>query len=102
MGANKTWNSISKICRATTGISQIAETFDISVEIHKKSVQHSTRDSLQDEKDMIADLIKLDLFTHVSLRCHKSFPEMKQCPLQYLNVVEFHKWLKKHMEELST
>ena len=70
MGANKTLNSISKICRATTGINQVTEAN--AVGIHKKSVQHTTRDSLEDEKEMIADLIKLDPFTHVPLRFHKS------------------------------
>lgn len=35
MGANKTLNSISKICRATTGINEITEAFDCSVGIHK-------------------------------------------------------------------
>ena len=73
MGANKTLNSISKICRATTGINQVTEANDHAVGIHKKSVQHTTRDSLDDEKEMIADLIKLDPFTHVPLRFHNSF-----------------------------
>ena len=100
MGANKTLNSISKICRATTGINQVTEANDHAVGIHKKSVQHTTRDSLEDEKEMIADLIKLDPFTHVPLRFHNSFPDIKRCPLQYLNIVEFHTWLKKHMDEL--
>ena len=66
MGANKTIKSISKVCKATTGISQITEQFDHSVGIHKKSVQHTTRASLEDEREMVADLVRLDLFTHES------------------------------------
>ena len=102
MGANKTLNSISKICKATTGINQITEAFDCSVGIHKKSVQHATRDSLVDEKGMIGDLLKLDPFTHVPSRSHASFPGIRRCPLLYLNVTEFHQWLKKHMDEITT
>ena len=41
-GPNKTLNSISKVCKATTGIHQIVEEFDSSVGIHKTSVQHAT------------------------------------------------------------
>lgn len=66
MGANKTIKSISKVCNATTGISQITEQFDHSVGIHKKSVQHTTRASLEDEREMVADLVRLDPFTHES------------------------------------
>ena len=65
MGANKILNSISKVCKATTGISHITEQFDHSAGIHKKSVQHTTRDSLEDEKGMVDDLMRLDPFTHV-------------------------------------
>lgn len=102
MGANKTLNSISKICRATTGISQVTEAVDCSIGIHKKSVQHTTQDSLQDEKEMIADVMKLDPFTYVPSRCHASFPDIRRCPLKYLNIIEFHQWLAKHMKELSS
>ena len=45
MRANKTIKSISKVCKATTGISQIREQFDHSVRIHKKSVQLTTHAS---------------------------------------------------------
>lgn len=102
MGANKTLNSISKVCKATTGISHITEQFDHSAGIHKKSVQHTTRDSLEDEKGMVDDLMRLDPFTHVPSRSHDSFPDVKACPLRYLNIVEFHQWLENHKEELST
>ena len=102
MGANKTLNSISKVCKATTDISHIMEQFDHSAGIHKKSVQHTTRDSLEDEKGMVDDLMRLDPFTHVPSRSHDSFPDVKACPLRYLNIVEFHQWLENHKEELST
>lgn len=101
MGPNKTINSISKVCKATTGIKQITQEFDCSVGIHKKSVQHTTRNSLEDEKGMVADLVRLDPFTHTVNRCHDSFPDIRRCPLRYLNVVEFHQWIDKHKNELS-
>ena len=101
-GPNKTVNSISKVCKATTGIHQIVEEFDSSVGIHKTSVQHTTRDSLKDEKEMVSDLLRLNPFNHMPARFHDSFPDIKRSPLRYLNIVDFHQWLAKHLEELST
>ena len=57
MGANKTIKSISKVCKAATGISQIMEQFDHSAGIHKKSVQHTIRASLEDEREIVADTL---------------------------------------------
>ncbi|KAL9978174.1 hypothetical protein ACROYT_G015665 [Oculina patagonica] len=95
-------NSISKVCKATTGLQQITQQFDLSIGIHKTSVQHTTRDSLKDEKELVADLIQLDHFNHVPARSHDSFPDIKKCPLRYFNVVDFYQWLDKHKRELST
>ena len=36
------------------------EQFDASVSIQQSSVQHTTRDSLKDEKEMVEDLVQLD------------------------------------------
>ena len=100
-GANKTIQSISKVCRATSGIQKITEQFDKTAGIHNVSVQHTTRDSIKDEKEMIEDLVRLAPFKHEPGRCHDSFQSIKSCPLKYLNVVEFHPWLEKHKKELS-
>ena len=89
------------MCKATNGIKEVKEQFDASAGIHPTSVQHTTRESLKDEKEMVADLIQLDPFTRVPGRCHDSFPEIERCPLRYLNIVEFHQWLDKHKQELS-
>ena len=101
MGPNKTFQSISKVCKATNGIKEVTEQFDASASIHQSSVQHTTRDSLKDEKEMVEDLVQLDPFQKVPERCHISFPDIKRCPLRYLNIVEFHQWLDKHKQELS-
>lgn len=101
MGPNKTLNSISKVCKATNGIKHLIEQFDESTGIHKVSVQHTTPNSLKDEKEMVADLIKLNPFKKVPGRFHESFPHTKRCPLKYLNIIEFHRWLEKHKRELS-
>ena len=98
---NKTLNSISKVCKATTGIHQIVEGFDSSVGIHKTSVQHTTRDSLKDEKEMVSDLLRLNPFNHMPARFHDSFPDIKRSPLRYLNIVDYHQWLAKQLETLS-
>ena len=101
MGPNKTLQSTGKVCKAPNGITEVEEQFDRSVGLHKSSVQHTTRDSLKDELEMINDLMALNPFNKVPERSHDSFPDIKRCPLRYLNIVEFHQWLDKHKQELS-
>lgn len=101
MGPNKTLQSIGKVCKATNGITEVKEQFDKSAGIHKTSVQHTTRDSLKDELEMLADLLTLNPFRKEPGRCHDSFPDIKRCPLRYLKIVEFYQWLDKHKQELS-
>lgn len=101
MGPNKTFQSISKVGKATNGIKEIKEQFDLTAGIHPNSVQHATRDSLKDEREMIADLVQLDPFRNVPGRCHNSFPDIKRSPMRYLNIAEFHQWLDKHKREMS-
>lgn len=88
MGSNKTLNSISNVCKATNGIRQLTEQFDESAGIHKVSVQHITSDSLKDEKEMVDDLIKLNVFNKIPGRSHEIFRYIKRCPLQYLNIID--------------
>jgi len=63
MGPNKTLQSISKVCKAANGITEVKEQFDLSAGIHKTSVQHTTRDSLKDEQEMVNDLIRLSILS---------------------------------------
>ena len=101
MGPNKTISSISKLTKAVNGMTEVIESYDQGLSIHKFSVQHSGRDCLKEEKEMVTDLLKLDPFTHVDGRSHKPFPEIQRSPLLKLNIVDFHKWLDTHKSELS-
>ena len=100
MGPNKSISSISKVSKAMSGITSIKEQFDKTIKVEKVSVQHATRDSLKDEKEMVEDIIKLNPFHHIEGRSHEHFPDIKRSPLRYLNVVDFHKWLEKHKKEI--
>ena len=100
MGPNKSVSSISKVSKAMSGITIIKEQFDKTLEIKNVSVQHATRDSLNDEKEMVGDIIKLNPFQHIDGRYHENFPDIKRSPLRYLNIVDFHKWLEKHKKEM--
>ena len=100
MGPNKSISSISKVCKASNGIHLLIQQFDDSLNIHAKSVQHTIRESLKDEKDMVAEIVQLDLFNYVQGRHHDSFPGIRKSPLKYLDIVEFHQWLNKHITEL--
>ena len=101
MGPNKSISSISKVCKASNGIHLLIQQFDDSLNIHAKSVQHTIRDSLKDEKDMVAEIVQLDPFNYVQGRHHDSFPGIRKSPLKYyLDIVEFRQWLNKHITEL--
>ena len=114
-GPNKTLMSISKVCKATTGIYQIVHEFGLSVGIHKTSVEHTTCDSLKDEKEMVLNLLQLNPFHYMSARCHDSlrvkrsekinlFTDVtQQCPFQcfplkFVNNAKFHKNLLQALE----
>ncbi len=90
MGPNKSTSSISKISKAMSGITIIKEQFDKSVKVEKVSVQHATRDSLKDEREIVEDLMKINPFHHTDMRSHKNFPDIKRSPLLYLRIVDFH------------
>jgi len=60
MGPNKTFQSISKVCKAANGIKEVVKQFDDSAHIHQSSVKHTTQDSLRAEKEMVEDLVQLD------------------------------------------
>ena len=107
-GPNKTLKSIGKVCKATTGTYQIIQEFGLSVGIHKTSVEHTTRDSLKDEKEMVHNLLQLNPFHYMSASCHDSLrvkgskiinlftDVIQQCnfqcfSLKFVNNAKFHK-----------
>ena len=94
MGANKSINSISQICKATNGIRELIETLDKSLGIEKGSSHHTSRSSVGNEKEIISDFIKLAPFTYET-RNFDSFADINRFPHKYLNVVDFHKWFEK-------
>jgi len=101
LGANKTIGIITNISKAANGIKAILENFDEDIGKHKQSVQHSRPKSENDEIHMIRDIIKLDPFSYSSGRHHDSFPNIKRSPMRYLNIVEFHKWLKRRVKDIT-
>lgn len=101
MGPNKTFSSISKICKATSGIKEITENYDKELEKHAKSVQHATANSKNDEIEIIEELLRVKPFDSIPDRFHASFCNIKSNPLRYLNVSDFHKWLDNHKNEIG-
>ena len=100
MGPNKTIESISKVCKATSGIKEIIENVDRELNIHKPSSHHTTHDALKDEKEMIKDLQELKPFIHTPGRAHQSFQDIKRTPLLYNNIADFHKWIDTQIQRI--
>lgn len=101
MGANKTEKAITLQTKAVTGIREIVETFDKSSGVSKSSSKHSRSSSKNDEIKMINDLQKIRPFTFIAGRNHPSFPDIKANPRDNLNMADFNKWIKKHLDQLS-
>ena len=102
MGPNKTLSSINKISKAMTGITSIKEQFDKSIGIKNVSAHHTTRDAMDDERAMVEEITKVDPFNATGGRSFKHIQNIKRSPLKYLNVVEFHMWIAKHISEMHT
>ncbi|XP_066931058.1 uncharacterized protein [Clytia hemisphaerica] len=102
MGANKSLKSIEKICKATNGIKDIVESFDQEISVEHGSSHHTTRDSLEDEKEIISDILEISPFTYTGPRAHENFPDIKRVPQRYLNYVEFAKWVEDKKKEWSS
>ena len=101
MGGNKTINCISSMCRATSGIKLILENYDKGLQVHKSSTRHTSRSSMKDEVNMIAELIQLRPFQYHEGRHHNSFLNIKRSHTQYLNYTDFHDWLDLHKKQMS-
>ena len=101
MGPNKSLESISRVCKAVSGIKETITNFDKVAGIHRNSSKHTTTESETDEIKMIKDLQKLKPFESRP-RAHPSFPSIKRFPARYMNVTEFNNWLKTHVNEIKT
>lgn len=100
LGANKSMKAISRICKATNGIKEVLNGFDKAAAINKGSSHHSSRESLDDEKDIIKDIYELAPFEYKK-RAFRSFPEIQRAPHKYLDIIEFSKWIEDRKREWS-
>ena len=101
LGSNKSLQTIDKICRATSGIKEIRDNFDTTMQIHKSSTRHTQRTSYDDEIEIIKDLLVLKPFHFISGRVHASFPDIKRAPSRYMTLVEHNNWLDDHIKKMS-
>ena len=81
MGPNKSIESISKQCKAVSGIKEVIENFDKVSSIQKPSSEHTIRNTKNDGMEIITTLIKLDPFDHQPVRFHRCFPDIKRSPM---------------------
>ena len=100
MGANKTMDSISNIMKSASGIKLVMENYDKNTNLQKKSGKHTKLNTADEEKEMIKDLRKVKAFQHTPGRRHKSFPDIKRFPLQYVKPDELNQWLIHNLGEL--
>lgn len=102
MGANKSLHSIEEICRATSGIKLIIDTYDKQLNIHKLSSRHTTASAKEDDHHMIDEILLLGVYDYQNGRYHNSFPDLKRSPMLNLNHGDFDDWIEKRKTQMTT
>ena len=100
MGANKTRKAIETSTRSSGGKRRIVENFDDISKVASQSGSHTRKSSERDEQLISTDLRKLPPFSNIPGRCHPSFPEQHAHPLEKVDFVELHGWLRSHMQNI--
>ena len=95
------YQTIDKICRASSVIKEIRDNLDGTTKIHKSSTRQTERSSHSDEMEMIEDLLKFKPFNFESGPLHENFATIKS-PSRYIKIVEHHIWLNTHIKQLSS
>lgn len=101
MGANKTEKAVHRATKAAGGQRQIVEIFDEQTGVSPQSSSHTHRSSERDEQIIQQDLRRLRPFKIVPNRMHPSFPDCLTHPLEKVDFVELHAWLKDHMQKMA-
>lgn len=95
MGANKTKKAVERLTKASGGKRKIVENFDKIRKVAPQSPSHTHESSEKDEELVRQDLRRLHPFKKTPGRFHPSFPERYVHPLEKVDYVELHSWLKK-------
>ena len=93
------YQTIDKICRASSVIKEIRDNFDGTTKIHKSSTRHTEKSSNSDEMEMIGDLLKFKPFNFESGPLHQNFAKIKS-PSRHIKIVEHDIWLNTHIKSL--
>ena len=101
MGANKTKLAVHRASKAAGGQRQIVENFDEQTGVSPQSSSHTHRSSDRDEQVILQDLRRLRPFKIVPSRMHPSFPDCVTHPIEKVDFVELHAWLKDHMQKMA-
>ena len=76
------------------------ESFDEQASIHKKSVTHSHKSAMKDEKIILEDLHELRPFKMVSGRKFESFPGISSNPTDSFDNAKFEAWIDRHTRNI--
>ena len=101
MGANKTRKAKKTSTRSSGGKRRIVENIDDISKVASQSGSHTRKSSERDEQLISTDLRKLHPFSNIPGTCHPSFPEQHAHPLEKVDFVELHGWLRSHMQNIS-
>ena len=93
MYSNKSEENIKRKTGALAAINEIIQNFDTETIPIKRNNRHSTHSNDAEEEMMVEDLRDVKPFETTPYRSHRSFPQMEDSLLGYMNYQEFLKWL---------
>lgn len=101
MAANKTTKAVERLTKASGGKRKIVENFDEISKVASQSTSHTHRSSVKEEALIRQDLRGVRPFKKTPGRFHPSFSERYAHPLEKVDYVELHSWLKRHMRNIG-
>ena len=100
MGANKTEKAITHASKASAGVTNIVESFEKQVSIHRRSSTHTHKSSSDDECLILSDLRAIRPFEQVEGRMFESFVSISCDPTCLLDEAKFEQWIARHKNNI--
>ena len=100
MGANKTEKAITRASKASAGVTNIVESFEKQVSIHRRSSTHMHKSSSDDERLILSDLRAIRPFEQEEGRMFESFVDIPCDPTHLLDEAKFKQWIARHKNNI--
>lgn len=102
LAGNKTLNAVERARKASFGVKNITENFDMECSIKPDTTAHTSASKEDDEKEMIKIITHLKPFKFTPQRKHSSFKTISRSSLDQLDVIKLDAWMTRHKRKFAT